>query len=675
MGSLPDRTPARSLGAVVLLLACGAAAAGAQNAEQELRVTLLHTSDEHSALLPAPLVEYEGGEQGRTLGGFARLGGALSTLRAERERRGEPILLSSAGDHTGGTPFNWLVLYGSAPELALMRAAGYDVITLGNHEFDFGPELLARAAAAAGFPGAASPALVATNARIPASHPLGDIGLLRSHLVELENGLRVGYIGLLGREAARVAPLAPPVAFEDPATAARAAVAELQAAGAHIVVAVTHSGLEEDRELARRVPGIHVILGGHDHRLLDAPVTEAGTVIMHPGAHLRQVAQLELGYHPVSGRVRVRNAETGAPWFVRLGADVPEDPGIAALIDTYRGETEALIARLTGGRFGDLGERVVRSAFVLPAGPRLRETPFGNFVTDAMRAAAAAATGRHVDFVFQANGVIRADLVRGEGPDNLDRVTLHDLLGPVGMGSGPDGAPGYPLVSVWLSGEEVRRVLEVSVLLSGLLGNSYYLQVSGLHARYDPRRALLGRVPFRGTPIPSGRAVIEVQRDVAGELVPLARGDTALYHVVTDRYVASFLPMVGRIVPRLAIVPRDEHGQVIADLDDAIISRNGRELKVWQAVLEFAAAQPRDAAGEPRIPDDYAAPAGRLVIVRALPLWFWPLAVLVLLLALLIQRVHFRRGRGAAAPAAEHPGVVAGLDRREVGAGGRDVRP
>jgi 5'-nucleotidase / UDP-sugar diphosphatase len=115
---------------------------------------------------------------------------------------------------------------------------------------------------------------------------------------------------------------------------------------------------------------------------------------------------------------------------------------------------------------------------------------------------------------------------------------------------------------VWLTGEEVRRVLEISVLLSQLLRNSYFLQVSGLRARYDPRRAILFRVPLRGTPIPTGRAVLDAHAIAAdGSALPLERGDDRLYHVVTDYYVASFLPMVGRMLPRLALAPKDRHGQ------------------------------------------------------------------------------------------------------------------
>jgi 5'-nucleotidase / UDP-sugar diphosphatase len=193
----------------------------------------------------------------------------------------------------------------------------------------------------------------------------------------------------------------------------------------------------------------------------------------------------------------------------------------------------------------------------------------------------------------------------------------------------------------------VRRALEVTTLLSGMLGNSYFLQVAGLRAEYDPARALWARIPVAGTPIPSGRAVLRAERVHNGVATPLERGDTALYHVVTDRYVASFLPMVGQVVPSLTITPRDRTGAPLADIDDAIVYRDGRELKLWEAVLEFAAAQPPDADGVPRIPASYAQPEGRFVPTRGTPLLLLPgaalLLVLVLVATLLVKRRRRRR--------------------------------
>jgi 5'-nucleotidase / UDP-sugar diphosphatase len=608
----------------------------------ELRVTFLHTSDEHSVLLPVPVVDGRPGRADPTLGGFARLATVVEELRDRAAAAGEPVLLTSAGDYVGGTPFAWLQLDGQAPELGLMIEVGYDVATLGNPEFDYDSDRLARYLAAAGYPAAGDQtALVATNTRPPAGHALGEAGLRRTHLATLDNGLQVGFLGLLGEGASRFTTLAEPVVFDDAVTAAAQAVAALREAGAQLVVAITHAGLDEDRALARSVPGIDLILGGHDHLLLDEPAAEGGTIIVHPGSELRQLFVLQLGYDPATGSVRVRNPETGQPFVVPLDAGVAEDPRIAARVDLYRQRLEGWLAELTGGRFVSLDQPVARSAFTLSAGPPMRETNFGNLVTDAMRRAVAEATGEPVDFAFQANGMIRSDVSPGTVPEREGEISVHELAGAVGMGAGRDGLPGYPLVSIWLTGDEVRRVMEVSILLSELYRDSYFLQVSGARARFDPTRAILFRVPVRGTPIPTGRAVLALDREDGGAWVPLERRDDRLYHVVTDRYLLSFLPLVGLVVPRMAIAPKRRDGTPLHDLDEAVVRRGSQEIKVWEAVLAFAAAQAEGPDGVASLPASYAGPEGRLVIGRAAPLWAGPLAGVGLLgvgAAILVRR-------------------------------------
>ena len=654
----PDSTSTVTIVATVMIAsALSAPALHAQQAAPapargELRVTILHTSDEHSAVLPSPLVELAAGNPAATRGGFARLATIVAELRRRKTEAGEPVLLTSSGDHTGGSPFSWLMREGEAPELTLMVEMGYDAITLGNHEFDHGPARLAASLAAAGFPHPSNgTAIVATNMRTPEGHPLAERGVRRTHLDTLSNGLRVGFIGLMGRGAARVAPAAEPVEFGNPNEAA-AAAAELRAAGAQLIIALTHSGLGENRSLAREVPEIDVILGGHDHRLVEAPMHEGETIIVHPGASLGQLFVLELGVDRATGGVHVRNGLARTPFVVPLDGSIADDPAIAARIAAFQARVEARIGQLTGGRFSALDSTVARSTFTLGDGEG-RESPLGNFITDAMRTAASEATGAPVDFAFQANGNLRGDVRPGEGGEHAGRIVLHDLGGVAGMGSARDGTPGYPIIAVRLTGEEVRRVLELSILLSEVLGGQYFLQVSGLRARYDPARAAWFRIPFNGTPIPSGRAVLSAERDSAGTWVPLERGDERLYHVVTDRYVAAFLPMVGRLVPQIAVVPKRADGTPFADIDDATVMRDGRALPVWLAVVEHAAAQPANGDDAPRIPERYSAVEGRLVTDRGVPLWIWPLLVLIAWMygaVWLVRRI--RRRRLLARPAA-----------------------
>ncbi|MTI96618.1 MAG: hypothetical protein FH749_14285 [Firmicutes bacterium] len=619
---------------------------------EELYFTILHTNDEHSALVPSPLVDYHPEQDNPSLGGFARLAQAVADIRTAKAEEGEPVLLLSGGDYLGGSPFAWLALNGLAPELSLMQEIGYDAVVIGNHEYDYGPEVLAQYLKAAGYPEAnARTALLASNTLPPAGHPLNDVGIQKTFVQELENGIKVGYFGLIGEDAISVAPLAEPVEFADQTETAREAVAELEAQGVDVIVAITHSGEDEDVILAQEVPGIDVIVGGHSHTLLSEPIIEGETIIVQAGELLREMGYLELAYNPSTGTVRIRNQETGSPHSLPLGHHVGEHPEIGARVAEYTAHLNALIAEMSNGRFQDISETVVWSDFEVNNRPRLQESPFGNFVTDAMRLVAEEATGEQVHLAFQANGVIRGRIQPGSMPWSREQVAFFDLADLVGLGSGPDGTAGYPMVSVYFTGEELRRIFEVQVLLAELMGDTYFLQMSGGRIQYDPGRAVLLTVPFLDIPVPTTRAVSSAELYVGDgiqdseEFVAIEKGDEALYHVVTDYYIAAFLPMVGDMLPSLELILKDKAGNPIDDLDDAIIYRDGSELKVWQAVLEFAAAQPLDDQGNPRIPEYYAATADRLIEEHLMPLWIWLIIALVLLVALIWLLVRLIRRR------------------------------
>ncbi|NLY89973.1 MAG: hypothetical protein GX085_10245 [Firmicutes bacterium] len=624
-------------------------------AAAEFCFTILHTNDEHSALIPhSAAVDYALAPEGNVhatpaVGGFARLAGAVNQMREEKSGEGEEVLLVSAGDFLGGTPYSWLALSGQAPELTLMRRIGYDLVTLGNHEFDYGPEVLAGYLQAAGMP------VVATNTMPPAVHPLATVGLARTHLVELANGLRVGFFGLLGKNAVSVLAKPGPVRFSDQHQAAREAVADLKARGAQVIIAVTHAGVAEDRELAQKVEGIDLIIGGHCHTALTEPLREGQTIIAQTGSSLQYLGVLELAYTPGSG-LRLRNRVNRRPYLLALDDRITPDPEIAAAVAEYTGACEKLIAEATGGRFSDLLAVIARSDFPL-ANPKSRqETPAGNFVTDAMRLVTAEKTGEKVDFAFQAAGQIRQPLTPGRSEQARGLISLYDLLLLCPLGTGPDENAGYPVVSFYLTGEEVRRVLEISALLPVVFDNNYFVHLSGLRYDYSPQRVLWLTVPGKNLPVPTMRAVLKAERYAGegiqpangGEYLPLLRGDDTLYRVVSDYYLLQSLPMVGKLLPQLAIVPKDKTGAPFSDPAAAIVRVDGAELKIWQTLAEYTAGRPQGEDGIPFIDWVYAGTAGRINAVKTLPLWVWALAgllFLILLLVLLVICPRAYRGR------------------------------
>jgi len=631
--------------ALLLLAPLSPAALGA--ASGELTLTILHTNDEHSALIPhSPAIDHDPGNPADpTRGGFARLATAIEQVRAAKARENEPVLLLSGGDFLSETAYGWLAPAGHAAELRLMQTMGYDAVTIGNHEYDYGTEILADYLTAAGYPAAHQQTVVlASNTRPPAGHPLAE-GLLRDTAwVQLDNGLTVGLFGLLGRDAEAVAGDTGAVEFLDRHETAREMVAALRAGGADLIVALTHSGDREDVELARDVPGIDVIVGGHSHTVLHEPIIEGKTIIVQAGYSGSYLGQLELAYDRGTGELRLRNRENNRPFLIPIDASIPPDAEIVRLVDGYTALLNDLVQEMSGGRFEGILDAVARAGSPLSNQPRLQESPVGNFITDGMRLITEQVTGERVDVAIQANGSIRGSIMPGTMPETAGAVSFYDIVNTIGLGYGADGYAGYPIVSVHLTGEELRRMLEVAALLADMLGDTFFLQFSGLRYDYNPDNVVLFTVPIMDQPLPSSRAVIRAELytgdgyQPAGDdsrYRPLEKGDQQLYHLVTDSYILSFLPMVGDMLPNLSIVPKDAGGQAVPidELDRLIVYRpDGTQLKVWQTVVEYAAAQPAGPDGVSEIPAYYATTAGRINPVSSFPL----IAAVCLLPALIL---------------------------------------
>lgn len=624
----------------------------------ELYLTILHTNDEHGSLIPhSPTVDFHPERENPTLGGYARLATAVKQIRQIKAAEGEPVLLLSAGDYIGGSPHSWLIPEGYAPELKLMQLIGYDVVVIGNHEYDFGPDILAAYYLEAGYPAAHEQTVIlASNTVAPPDHPLARNDLYReSHLMVLENGLTVGLFGLIGEQAISYTTANGPVEFTDQHETARRMVDELQKQGAQLIIAITHSREEEDQELARDVPGIDVIVGGHSHTALEEPIIENGTVILQAGSLLHNLGRLELAVNPSTGEVRVRNWENDLPFLLPLDYSYSLDPEIDVLVEEYTVVLNELVVEKTGGRFEHILDTVAIADFKIPNYPPLQESPFGNFITDAMRLVTSEKIGLRADFAIQANGAIRGSVTPGTMPHALGKVSVYDLASLVGLGMGADGSAGYAIVAAYLTGEEICRALEVAALLSEMMGDTYFLQFSGLRYDYNPQNAILFTVPFLDLPIPTTRAVIKAERytgegrqGVDDELyVPLERGDEELYCLITDSYIVSFLPMVGELMPQLDIVLKDREGNPVSadELDKLIVRVDGEELKVWAAVLEYAASQPTGSSGLPEIDSYYAATAGRINQVWSIPLVTWPILVVLALIAGIVYLVKRRKRR------------------------------
>jgi 5'-nucleotidase/UDP-sugar diphosphatase len=630
---------------------------------EELYFCILHTNDMHSELIPhSPAVDYHPAEENPAIGGVARLATAVDEIRENKTKEGEPVLLFDAGDFLGGAAFAWLALNGYAAELTIMQEMGYDAVTIGNHEYDYGADVLAQYLIQAGYPEAHQKTLVlASNTEAPPEHPLAASSLYRkTGMFELENGLKVGVFGLIGKDAIQLLAETGDVQFLDQHEVARQEVDELEEQGADVIVCISHSGVAEDRELAREVPGIDIIVGGHCHTALYKPVLQDATIIVQAGSLGEYLGQLELAYNSNTGTVRVRNKENDRPFLIPIDSSFACDPEIDALVREYTLILNAHIAEMTGGEFDDVMSTVARSDFVLSNQPPLSETPLGNFIADAMRMVAQEVTGKKVDVAGQVNGCIRTNIYPGTMEYSAGNISFYEIAQATSVGHGRDGYAGCPIVSIYLTGEELRRLLELTVLMQELMGDSAFIHFSGLRYSYNPANAVLLTIPFVNLPIPTTRAVTGaelytgdgIQPVNSEEYVPLKRGDEKLYHVVTDAYILLLSPLVKDLLPQLEIVPKNADGEPVPPerFDELIVHQaDGTELKIWESVVIYAAAQPPGLDGIPLIPDYYEGIAGRINKIWTFPLVGWLLLILAVIVAGIVFLVLRRRKHKKAA--------------------------
>ena len=571
--------------------------------------TILHTSDEHSALLPTPLSEYHPEKEDETIGGFARLATKIKEIRTAKNN--ENLLLFSSGDIFGGSPFSWLILQQQAAELELMKAMKYDAVTVGNHEFDYGSQILADYYKNAGYHSKnQKTSIISSNLNIPKNHGLDSIHFEENKIYTLENGLKIGVFGILGKDAFELVTDSKPIDIFDPFDIAKQQVKKLKEAGADVIIALTHSGINEDRLLAKKVKGIHLILGGHDHIKTEKPEKVKNTLIFHPSYYAKFLGQLELDFDTEKNELKLNEKQTSC--FIPINDNIEEDKAIKKQIESYVKSLNTFIEKYSKGEFTAIEKSVISSEFDL-LNAHFKETGLGNFITDGMRLIGEEIIGEKVDFALQANGVIRSDIKAGKADWSKNEVPFFDMVTASCLGKGPDNSPGYPLVSVYLTEEEIFNALEITTLLAQVYGDIFFLQYSGLRYTYNPKNAIRFKLPFISFPLPKFKAVYLVEQ-YKGEGIQddenyQAIGNNAdkLYHVVTDYYIASFLPKIGDILPKRKVVLKDKNGKAV-ELKECIVMNGEQEFKVWEAFSLYA----KKLNEEGKMPNYYANPQNRI---------------------------------------------------------------
>jgi len=388
-----------------------------------ITITILHTNDMHAHVEPFTV-------RGRDMGGYARQAALIERFRATDPN---PLLLCAGDTFQGTLYFN---VYEGLADLAFMNAIGYRAMTVGNHEFDRGPRVLARFAGLARFP------LVAANLDVSADPDLAS--LIKPSVVLEVGGERIGVVGAVPEDLLTISTPGPTVKVTDTVASIQAAVDALTREGVDKVVLLSHLGYATDTSVVARLHGVDVVVGGHSHTLLGAveglPEPRGPYPTVSHDAEGRAVPVVQAWeWGKVIGRIRLDFDERGVVtgWAnaapVPIDGSVPEDATVRSMVAAFGLPLAGARDRVVG--HSDAGIPTTRVT------TRHAENPMANVIADAMLDATAAA-GSAAAFV------------------NAGGVRSGIDAGPITFGDAISVQPfNNTLVQVDLSGAELVAVL------------------------------------------------------------------------------------------------------------------------------------------------------------------------------------------------------------------------
>ncbi len=581
--------------AVLLPLLCMAAAGGVALAEEPKEVQIVFTHDLHSHLEPFYLEE--DGEE-KMVGGAARFMGYLKEQRAQNK----DLLYLDGGDFSMGTLYQTVYMT-QAAELRMLGFLGADAATFGNHEFDYRSEGLAKMLQAAKASGDALPPLTACNIDWEAtlSGEQAEEGALlkeafeaygvKPYLMLEKGGVKIAVIGVFGKDALACAPTCA-LSFQDPIEAVQETVAVIkEQEQADMIVCISHSGTweeekkSEDELLAKGVPELDLIVSGHTHSILPEPIVHGDTAIVSTGEYGARVGRLRM-VQKADGRWSLDGYQ-----LTLLDGSYEEDPEAAKKIK----ELGLTIDEDYLSQFGFTRDQVLAHnpwefTGINGLGEKLQEEPLGNLLADSYLY-----TVNQMDSKEEpaAVAVVPSGCIRDTFHQGKD-ITVADAFQTLSLGIGPDGVPGYPLVSVYFTGKELKTVAEVDASISPIMTTAQ-LYVSGLAYTANPNRMILNKVTD-----------VNLQ-DMEGNVKELE--DDKLYRLVADLYSGQMMGAVSdQSYGILSLVPKDAEGNEIPieNLEDHIIYSDGQELKAWACVAKYLGSFEEKGSEIPEIPEYYS---------------------------------------------------------------------
>jgi 5'-nucleotidase len=364
-----------ALALLVLMVAC----ATARGTEPQ-RVVIVSTNDIHSSIEA-----------------FPRLATFVEELRTKEGT--DNVLLVDAGDRWTGNPFVDLTPEPYSPIIELMNALGYDVTTLGNHEFDRGQEVLRRRIDEMDFP------VVCANIESRDS----ELGPIEPYVIVKAGGIRFAFLGLVHNFTPRRQPEGKEEHFVGvtfPDVYKTAEKYAYLADECDVFVGLTHIGIDRDKELARRVPALDLIIGGHTHTRIERPDRVGDVLVTQAGSKLEYAGVTTITKY--GDRLTIENR------LVPL-RDIAPSPRFAEMVATYNANPELL---------APIGSAAVP----------FNSSGVKNLVTDAVREGTGADVSLYhsggIRISYLAGKIKRADLYRIE-PFESEVYTLRMTPGQI----------------------------------------------------------------------------------------------------------------------------------------------------------------------------------------------------------------------------------------------------
>ena len=588
---------------ILIVMLCMPLLTGVQTeaADGEKHLDVLFTHDTHSHLNSYSTIV--NGKQ-KEVGGFAR----IKTLIDEKKKENPDTLILDGGDFSMGTLIQ-TVYTTEAAELRMLGYLGCDVTTFGNHEFDYRSGGLADMLKTAKNSGETVPELVVCNVDWDAMEKEGlskgqkqiestfETYGVKDYVVVQKGGVKIAVLGVFGKDALECAPTCE-LEFKDPVESAKNTVEEIKKKeDVDMIACVSHSGtwedekVSEDETLAKEVPDIDLIISGHTHTQLDQPIRHGNTYIVSCGEYGRNLGSISMTQK--KDKRWKMNTYKLIPVTKNVKSDQAAQKQIDKFMDTVDtnylvnfGYTKDQVLAENDIKFNSLGEMETKH----------EELNLGDIISDAYVYAVENSEGydgRPVDVAVVPSGTVRDTYTKGD-------ITVEKVYNSFSLGIGKDGLAGYPLITAYLTGKELKLVAEVDASVSDYMTTAR-LYCSGMNFTYNPHRMILNKVTD-----------CYLTKDGKREEIQ----DDKLYKVVTDLYTGQMLGSVTDVsYGLLKIEPKDKNGKLIKNLEDEAITDGKTELKAWVAIARYMQSfEDTDGDGIANVSDYYSTTHGRKVV-------------------------------------------------------------